>query len=259
MTNIRRITDWRVTHPIGPIYERLLAAIGTEEFGSTVRDSILSITGGARRVYLFEATGRLDNSLQYYSCEPGLIDLLPLYNKSYLPLDPVYDAYRAASEFSDTVFQRILPSDISSAGFRRRFFEDPGIIERVSIVQRGTDAWRAMNVARHQSDGYFSDQELTALANLACVTLPMLPLNRGKQATVQQLSVEQLEDRFGARYPALTIREREVCARAAIGMTVEATALDLGIAKTSVLTYRRRAYHRLSVTSPYQLCSLVSH
>jgi DNA-binding CsgD family transcriptional regulator len=40
---------------------------------------------------------------------------------------------------------------------------------------------------------------------------------------------------------------------------VEATALDLGIAKTSVLTYRRRAYHRLSVTSPYQLCSLVSH
>jgi len=259
LTTIRQITDWRATRAIGPVYERLLAAIGTEEFGSTVRESILSVTGGARRIYLFEATGRLDNNLQYYSCEPWLVELLPLYNKSYLPLDPVYDAYRAASECSDTVFQRILPSDIPSAGFRRRFFEEGGIIERVSIVQRGADAWRAMNVARHQSNGYFSEQELTALVNLACLTLPMLPLNRNKPETVRQLSIEQLKDRFGARYPALTAREREVCARAALGMTVEATALDLGIAKSSVLTYRQRAYHRLNVTSPYQLCSLVSH
>jgi len=42
-------------------------------------------------------------------------------------------------------------------------------------------------------------------------------------------------------------------------MTVEATALDLGIAKTSVLTYRKRAYQRLQVTSPFELCALVTH
>lgn len=259
MTTIQQITDWRSSRSIGPVYERLLAATGTEEFGSTVRDSILAVTSGARRVYLFEATGRIDNDLQYFSCEPALVDLLPLYNKSYLPLDPVCDAYRAASACSDMVFQRILPSDIPSAGFRRRFFEEPGIIERVSIVQRGADAWRAMNVARHESDGYFSEQELTALVSVACLALPMLPFNRHKPGAVQQLTVVQLEDRFAARFSALTLRERQVCARAAIGMTVEATALDLGIARTSVLTYRQRAYHRLSVTSPYQLCSLVSH
>jgi DNA-binding CsgD family transcriptional regulator len=87
----------------------------------------------------------------------------------------------------------------------------------------------------------------------------MLPLNRRKPSQVQQLTVDQLESRFGARFAGLTMRERQVCARAAIGMTVEATALDLGIAKTSVLTYRQRAYQRLSVTSPYQLCTLVTH
>ncbi|WP_404714127.1 LuxR C-terminal-related transcriptional regulator [Sphingomonas sp. MMS24-J13] len=259
MTTIQQITDWHASRSIGPSYERLLGAIGTEEFGATVRDSILAVTSGARRVYLFEATGRLDNSLQYYSCEPGLIELLPLYNKSYLQLDPVSDAYRAAAEPSDTVFQRILPSDIASAGFRRRFFEEPGIIERISIVQRGPDSWRAMNIARHQSDGYFSDQEISALVNLAWLVLPMLPLNRQRPGVAPRLGAEQLENRFAARFPALTLRERQVCARAAIGMTVEATALDLGIAKTSVLTYRQRAYHRLSVTSPYQLCLLVSH
>jgi len=71
--------------------------------------------------------------------------------------------------------------------------------------------------------------------------------------------VSQLEERFAERHAELTLRQRQVCARAAVGMTVEATALDLGIAKTSVLTYRKRAYQRLGVTSSIELCALVSH
>jgi DNA-binding CsgD family transcriptional regulator len=42
-------------------------------------------------------------------------------------------------------------------------------------------------------------------------------------------------------------------------MSVEATAVELGIGKTSVLTYRQRAYQRLRVTSPIDLCALVTH
>lgn len=260
MTIIQQIRDWRAPTTMCPTYEKLLAAIGTQEFGSTVRDSVRTVTSGARRLYLFETAGRMDNSLVYSFCEPGLTELFPLYEKNYLRLDPVQDAYRAAPACSDIVFQRILPSDISSAGFRRRFFDEPGIIERVTIVQRGAERWRGMNIARHASEGYFSDIELNALIDLAILTLPMLPVNREKaDGAVRMLNVEQIEERFAARYTSLTARERQVCARAAIGMTVEATALDLGIAKTSVLTYRQRAYHRLRVSSPYQLCSLVSH
>ncbi|MBT2188287.1 helix-turn-helix transcriptional regulator [Sphingobium nicotianae] len=260
MTTIQQIRDWRAPTTMCATYEKLLAAIGTQEFGSTVRDSVFSVTSGARRLYLFEASGRIDNCLVYSCCEPGLAELFPLYEKNYLPLDPVQDAYRAAPTCSDLVFQRILPSDIASAGFRRRFFDEPGIIERISIVQRGAERWRGMNIARHASDGYFSEGELSSLIDLACLTLPMLPVNREKaDGAVRQLNVGQIEERFATRYGSLTPRERQVCARAAIGMTVEATALDLGIAKTSVLTYRQRAYQRLRVSSPYQLCSLVSH
>jgi hypothetical protein len=42
-------------------------------------------------------------------------------------------------------------------------------------------------------------------------------------------------------------------------MSVEGTALDLDIAKTSVLTYRQRAYQRLRVASSVELRALVSH
>lgn len=259
MSNIRQIKDWRAPTTMAAVYERLLTSIGTEDFGPTVRDSVMSVTAGARRIYLFEATGPEDTSLHYFHGEPGLVELFPAYRKSYLRLDPVGDAYLAAPQCSDVVVQRIHPSDIDSAGFRRRFFDHAGIVERVSIIQRGADAWRAISVARHVSDGCCSDEEVGSLIGLACLVLPMLPLNRKRRSVPLPLTVPQLEARFALLHPSLTPRERQVCARAAIGMSVEATAFDLGVAKTSVLTYRQRAYERLGVTSPFELCALVTH
>ena len=62
-------------------------------------------------------------------------------------------------------------------------------------MQRGADAWRGLNVVRHESDGYFSDDELTALINLAWLALPMLPLNRDRANNAPQLTVSQMEAR----------------------------------------------------------------
>ncbi|MCP5145242.1 MAG: helix-turn-helix transcriptional regulator [Gammaproteobacteria bacterium] len=259
MSEISQIKHWHAPTSMGGVYEQLLGAIGTDEFGDTVKDSMQKVTRGVRRLYLFEANGQQENVLQYYSCEPEVVDLFPTYCRWYQHLDPLSDAYLAAPECSDVALQRIYPDDIESIGFRRRFFDDAGIVERVGIVQRGNDAWRGMTVARHAREGRFSDEELDALVGLACLTLPMLPLNRKRGPSAPPLTVDQLEDRFGRRYQQLTRRERQVCARAALGMTVEATARDLGIARTSVLTYRQRAYQRLQVNSPCELCTLVTH
>jgi DNA-binding CsgD family transcriptional regulator len=243
----------------GQCYDRLLAAMGTDSFGSTVRDSVLSQTAGARRIYLFEGTGREDTSLQYFFGEPGLIDLFPAYRRWYLPQDPVFDAYCAAPRCSDVALQRVRPENIPSPGFRRRIFDDAGIIERLSIVQRGADTWRVLSVSRHATDGFFSDREIETLASLAFLVLPMLPHNRRRCDARTALSVAQLESRFASQFAELTHRERQVCARAAMGMSVDATASDLGVARSSVLTYRQRAYLRLRVASPVELCALVTH
>ncbi|HET8696195.1 MAG TPA: helix-turn-helix transcriptional regulator [Gammaproteobacteria bacterium] len=259
MADLRQITHWRAPTSMGGHYERLLAAIGTERFGPTVRGSVLSLTAGARRIYLFEATDREHTSLHYFSGEPRLAELLPAYQRWYLARDPLGDAFSAAPHSSNVAMQRVRPADIASPGFRRRFFDDAGIVERISMVQRGADAWRGMNIVRHAADGLCSDDELSSLIGLACLVLPMLPLNRSRTAGVRPVSVTQLETRFAERYPCLTRRERQVCARAAMGMSVEATARDLRIGKTSVLTYRQRAYQRLGVASPFELCALVAH
>ena len=259
MSDIRQISDWRLPTSSNAAYERLLGAIGTEEFGTTVRDSVFSVTRGVRRIYLFEAKDRDDTLLQYYFGEPGLAALFPDYRKCYLRLDPVFDAYRAAPRVSNVALQRVRPLHIASPDFRRRIFDEAGIVERVSVIQRGPDTWRAISVSRHASDGFFDDTEISHLIGLACLVLPMLPLNRDGKAMPGKLTVAQFEDRFASRFAALTLQERQVCARAVTGMSVEATALALGIAKTTVLTYRKRAYQRLGVTSSCELCGLVTH
>lgn len=65
-------------------------------------------------------------------------------------------------------------------------------------------------------------------------------------------SIGKIEYRLGQVFIDLTDRERAVCARTMVGMTAEAIALDLGIAASSVLTYRRRAYERYRFTNSNQ-------
>jgi DNA-binding CsgD family transcriptional regulator len=257
LTSIRPITDWSASRALGATYERLLAAIGTDAFGAAVRDAVFSLTAGARRIYLFEAEDRETSSLHYFFCESRLVKLFPAYKRWYMRQDPITEAFSATRESNNVVLQKVRPTDIESSGFRRRFFDDAGIVERVSIVQRGIDAWRGISIARHASNGYCSDDEIRSLVGLACLALPMLPLNRTRTQR-PQLTATQLEARFAARYSSLTTRERQVCARAAVGLSVEATSRELGIAKSSVLTYRQRAYQRLGVRSPLELSALVA-
>ncbi|HTR01187.1 MAG TPA: LuxR C-terminal-related transcriptional regulator [Candidatus Acidoferrum sp.] len=259
MTTITHVRDCCVPKTLGTSYEQLLSTMGTAGFGAAVQASIDAVTTGARRLYLFEATSRRQSSLHYFSCEPELVALLPAYRKHYLSKDPVGDAYGAATRCGDLVVQRIRPSDIGDSGFRRRFFDDAGIVERVSLIQRGSDGWRAMNLARHVSHGRCSDDEIDALAGLASLVLPMLANSRVKHSQAQVPSIAQLEQRFAELDCQLTPRERQVCARAAQGMSVDATARELGIANSSVLTFRQRAYQRLRVGSPLALRALVTH
>lgn len=56
----------------------------------------------------------------------------------------------------------------------------------------------------------------------------------------------------------LTPRELDVCVRSLLGMTAEGTALDLDIKQSSVVTYRKRAYVRLGISSQSELFRLLA-
>jgi DNA-binding CsgD family transcriptional regulator len=56
----------------------------------------------------------------------------------------------------------------------------------------------------------------------------------------------------------LTARELDVVVRALYGLTAEGTALDLDIKTSSVITYRKRAYERLGISSLNELFRMVA-
>ena len=63
--------------------------------------------------------------------------------------------------------------------------------------------------------------------------------------------------RLAAVAPSLSARERDVCALIASGLTSEGIALELGVGINTVLTYRKRAYARLGISSQNELMRIL--
>ena len=72
------------------------------------------------------------------------------------------------------------------------------------------------------------------------------------------VAMQMFRSRLAALECGMTPRELDVCARTLIGLTAEGIALDLNIKKSSVSTYRKRAYARLGISSQSQLYRLLA-
>ena len=66
------------------------------------------------------------------------------------------------------------------------------------------------------------------------------------------------EVRLGVRAPALSERERQICARIAVGHTAACIAGELGISAATVATLRRRAYDKLGIHGRLDLRQLAA-
>ncbi len=240
-------------------YEAVLCALRSPGFDAAVVAGFRASLAW-ERLYVFHGARIEAAALRVARYEPCLEPMVPLYTREYMRSDPIRLAVDAFDEQTHTVALRLQPSDIAAEGYRRAFFEDRDIVERVSVLQRSEGGWRGVNIARHRREGPCNAKDLSTLAALGQLILPIIDRHfeaQGMAAWRESLAV--IEGRFLQDFPRLTERERQVCARAAVGMSVEATALDLDIGRTSVLTYRRRAYGRLGVSSPYGLAALVLH
>lgn len=149
--------------------------------------------------------------------------------------------------------------EVVNNDYRRDCFDRFSIRHRLSIIKHVGSSWLTLSVARRSRS--FGSADIDRLSSLGRLSLPIMAKNQLLQvkATSGHLSVVELERRLEALVRGLTERERQVCARTIVGMSAEATALDLGIGVASVMTYRRRAYRRTKVSSAMQLVPLVVH
>lgn len=232
-------------------YEALVDSVGTPHIGRVVLD-IAARKAGIDEVFAY-CGGSGGRPMQLASSGAGeaASSRALLYTRQFHSFDPVARMVAAHPERDDTLVRRVAATEIRDTDYRRECFEKPLFSEKWSFARWRGERFYVLSFYRRSDRGASDAGSLAALADLA------LPVIRKHAELIAPQKDEPLLDRLlhglETHYPALTERERAVCARTLAGMTAEAIALDLGVKPSTVLTYRRRAYERFGISNANQL------
>ena len=126
--------------------------------------------------------------------------------------------------------------DSMPEAYRRRFFDTPGLDDKAAVLATGGTLRLIVNLYRSGPVQPWPRESLLVLARLAVLHFEAR-LSQPRHGDVPEPLL------------ALSDRERAVCVGMLAGRKAEEIAHDLGIAATSVVTYRKRAYAKLGLSS----------
>lgn len=231
------------------VQSRLLGALGSARLGPVLlelaaEDFEASEVFGFRLDEQGEPDMLVSHGLRGFAARRAM-----LYLDRFATLDPIIETIRTRAREDCVTAASFRSRDIADESYRGRCFDHAGLVEKVSCFQRRGSS--IFVLAFYRTEAEF--RSLGPIVELAELALPVLQRHSEMLEGEVGLSLAQrLERRLAMHFPSLTDRERGVCARTLAGMTAEAIALELGIGRTSVLTYRRRAYERYGVSSAGQ-------
>lgn len=211
------------------------------------------------------------------------------YVRQYHDRDPLYPTLASVAAGDEREAPRTLdmPTDYDPA-YRSRFFDRVGLVDKTSIVGRIEEDSVLCNFYRMTGNGPYSPEERRRLDRILPLVAALIaahhrlakhaPAEAGRdagRATVGASDAGEDADAvregghartrslvrtvIGTRVPPfdqLTGRELDVCERILLGYTSIGIGLDLDIALSSVLTYRKRAYQKLGISTQAQLFAL---
>jgi LuxR family transcriptional regulator, activator of tox operons len=147
-------------------------------------------------------------------------------------------------------------SEIAHSDYRRYCYTAVCLDHRVSLIDVRGDRTLRINLYRTRGDA-FTDEDIQHIADRAGLLLALTRRHADYGVISRQNSLGYYRDRLTVVAPMLTPRETEVGAAIILGLTSEGIALELGISLNTVLTYKKRAYARLGISSQNELLRLV--
>ena len=152
------------------------------------------------------------------------------------------------------------------AVYQNHFFDRHDLVDKASTIGKVEQGSVYCNFYRVGRSGPYSAKDWQLLE----VILPLVTTLISTHYRILQLTPTDEKGRFrNARslvhniisknvspFSQLTPREREVCERILLGYTSVGIGLDLNIAQSSVVTYRRRAYEKLGISTQNELFTL---
>lgn len=130
--------------------------------------------------------------------------------------------------------------------YRERFFNEPNLVDKVSILKADSSGKYYINLYRRKGRCSFIDQQLFA--------------DRGEARLLASIIAQHYRLNQSLRdegpLAILSERERRVCQGILRGKKMEAVSAEVGIATSSAITYKKRAYAKLGITSRTSLFNL---
>ncbi|PHP66776.1 hypothetical protein CSC94_11755 [Zhengella mangrovi] len=255
-----RIEDCHGSFTVVKGFSEAIAAVGTDRFTGCFK-ALVQETFQVAEFLVFHRLG--DKSppmvLLGESRDGKSAERVKSYCSNFYRLDPIFNVLNDSNPDGDYSLH-LQADEINNSAYRLAFYSVPGIREQLTIANKSDGAVIAISLFAREQDGGFSAEQMAELKQFGNLLLPILSLHFrliGNAERQKRVSAKDMEECVSWAFPELTKREVAVCARSILGVTAEGIALDLGIAQTSVLTYRRRAYARLNINSINQLSTML--
>lgn len=169
------------------------------------------------------------------------------------PADRVFSQGGAKHEFWSV---RSSASDITDSIYRDHCYGSVGLDHRLSIAHQHREQIYRLNFycARGRA---FDDDAASGILGSAELLMALIRRHDAESKLLPDLASETFAERLGALAPGLRGRELEVTALIASGFSSRDIALEIGISINTVLTYRKRAYARLGISTQNDLMQLL--
>lgn len=130
--------------------------------------------------------------------------------------------------------------------------------QRLLLCGRSAVGHVALSVLRSADSNLFTDDAIASLEGLASPLLSIV----GKHASAvwqrrlllgSLSSLDEIESCVASAPVGFPRREAQVCSRILYGISSLGIALELGVSEETVMTYRKRVYHRLGIGTQREL------
>lgn len=230
-------------------------AIGRPDFPDVLIETLRRQAGvGHCMVFSLTQTGAANCLLDIGNIPIGG-DLGAAYAGQFHASDPNRDAMFEGRRGPAPIVLPTFAPRMYGARYRKIFFQDSGIVDKFATAIWVDDTCFYVNFYRIATQGRFAAAQLQRLAGIA----PTIGASVARHFRREPAPEQDLVALFATRAPLseLTAREQEVCRGILAGLSSEAISRQLGISLHSTLTYRKRAYDRLGISSQNELFSIV--
>ncbi|OBV38867.1 helix-turn-helix transcriptional regulator [Janthinobacterium psychrotolerans] len=188
-----------------------------------------------------------------------LQDIADSYARHYYALDGNQSVIAPASSRQDCaiVLHQQASDEIAHAGYRAACYQRPNVSDRLSLlVQPAGDIWLSVNFYRDSAQGQFGPGEIAAIETLAPLFAHGAQHHYRLNGQPLQGAGPMMLASLRRHCPDLSKRELDVLRGVLEGLTAVEIADAMGLQPSSVITYQKRAYKRMGISSQRQLFAL---